>query len=76
MYLVIKENYRRIDYSSYAYEIQMHTNDYALATDFADCKQREADEQGEDQLTFKVVEFQSDFKFATEEDATIAYVKN
>jgi hypothetical protein len=54
----------------------MHTNDYALATDFADCKQREADEQGEDQLTFKVVEFQSDFKFATEEDATIAYVKN
>ena len=69
MYLVIKENYRRIDYSDYAYEIVMHTNDYALATDFADCKQREADEQDKRDYTFKVVEFQSDFKFDSEVDA-------
>ena len=69
MYLVIKEDYRRIDYSDYAYEIEMHTNDYALATDFADCKQREADEQDKRDYTFKVVEFQSDFKFDSEVDA-------
>jgi hypothetical protein len=69
MYLVIKENYRRIDYSSYAYEIKMHTNDYSLAVDFADCKQREADELGERDLTFKVVEFPSNFKFESEIEA-------
>ena len=75
MYLVIKEDYRRIDYSEYAYEIEMHTNDYALATDFADCKQREADEQDKRDYTFKVVEFQSDFKFDSE-DTTIAEEAN
>ena len=69
MYLVIKEDYRRIDYSDYAYEIKMHTNDYSLATDFADCKQREVDEQGGREYTFKVVEFPSEFKFDSEIDA-------
>ena len=66
MYLVIKEDYRRIDYSEYAYEIEMHSNDYSLAVDFADCKQREADEQGKSDYTFKVVEFPSSFKFDSE----------
>ena len=69
MYLVIKEDYTRIHYSDYAYEIEMHTNDYALATDFADCKQREADEQDKRDYTFKVVEFPSEFKFDSEIDA-------
>ena len=69
MYLVIKEDYRRIDYSDYAYEIEMHSNDYSLAVDFADCKQREADEQGQRDYTFKVVEFPSSFKFESEIDA-------
>ena len=41
----------------------MHSNDYALAVDFADCKQREADEQGKRDYTFKVVQFPSNFKF-------------
>ena len=69
MYLVIKEDYRRIDYSEYAYEIEMHSNDYSLAVDFADCKQREADEQGQRDYTFKVVEFPSNFKFDSEIEA-------
>ena len=69
MYLVIKEDYRRIDYSEYAYEIEMHSNNYSLAVDFADCKQREADEQGQRDYTFKVVEFPSNFKFQSEIDA-------
>ena len=69
MYLVIKEDYRRIDYSEYAYEIEMHSNDYSLAVDFADCKQREADEQGKSDYTFKVVTFPSNFKFDSEIEA-------
>ena len=70
MYLVIKEDYRRTPKSlHHAYEIEMHSNDYSLAVDFADCKQREADEQGQRDYTFKVVTFPSSFKFESEIDA-------
>ena len=66
MYLVIKADYTRIHYSAYAYEIAMHTNDDALAINFANCKQREANEQGKSDYTFKVVKFPSSFKFDSE----------
>jgi hypothetical protein len=70
MYLVIKEDYRRVDYSDYAYEIEMHSNDYSLAVLTLQTVSRERLMNKDNEIyTFKVVEFPSNFKFESEIDA-------